>query len=220
MIDQSEFDLTFTEAPSNPQTIPSLTGGRLQIEVRGDSSSERTVLLFHEGAHVYLFHIGYPASRTRINTTIPELTGPPVDFLSEHYALRLELEKRFNLRNDPLNELRGRLNDALSRLPIREDRTHHLQPSSGILLMKIASTVQLMSEWRCPGDKIQANALMKASFGELIAIYRVALSTINQAPPLPQASRKFTSSEVLHIKTILTSAVSNIYGETCALEFL
>jgi hypothetical protein len=219
-IDQPQFEVTFTEASGTPETIPRLAGDRLQIEVIGDSSSQREVLLFHEGAHVYLFHLGYPASRTRINGVIPELTGPPVDFLSEHYALKLELEKRFDLQNERVNELRGMLNDALARLPIREDRTNYLQPGSGILPMKVASAVLLLTQWDSTTEVRQSNVLMNASFSDLIAIYRTVLSTLQQAPPLPQYSQKFTNSQVLHIKTILTSAVNDIFGSSCVLEFL
>jgi hypothetical protein len=220
MIDQPNFELIFTETGDAPHTIPRYVGGRLHIEVRGSLSNDRETLLFHEGAHVFLFHIGYPASRTQITGVIPELTGPPVDFLSEHYALILELGKRFNLQNERVSELRARLNDALSRLPIREDRTHYLQPRSGILPMKIASAVQLMTEWGCTADTMQANALMNASFNALITIYRIVLSTLNQAPPLPEPSCEFTNSQTRYIKTILASAVSSIYGNSCALQFL
>jgi hypothetical protein len=109
-IERPGFDLTFTEASDTaPHTIPRIAGGRLQIEVRGDSSSQKAILLFHEGAHVYLFYVGYPASRTRINGMIPELTGPPVDFLAEHYALKLELEKRFNLQNERIKRTPGQV---------------------------------------------------------------------------------------------------------------
>jgi hypothetical protein len=86
--------------------------------------------------------------------------------------------------------------------------------------MKVASAAQLLTEWGATTDANQANLLMKASFNDLIAIYHGVLSTLQQAPALPQQSQKFTKSQVLHIKTILTSAVSSIYGGSCALEFL
>lgn len=217
-IEHPEFDLTFTQTPEIPHTRPHVVDGRLQVEVRGDSS-DRATIVFHEGAHVYLFHIGYPpAPRTIINTTIPMLTGPPVDFLAEHYAQNLELGIRFNLQSERLNELRDRLNDALARLPIRG--YHHPQPGSGVLPMKIASCAQLLSEWNATADVRQANVLMDASFGDHIAIYHRVLESLHQAPPLPPQSQRFTNAEVLHIKAIMTSAIDDIYKGSCMLEFL
>lgn len=141
-----------------------------------------------------------------------------MDFLAQHYAQRLELGRRFNLQGERLNELRGRLNDALARLPIRG--YHEPQPGSGILPMKIASCTQLLSEWGATADVRQADAIMDASYSDHIAIYRQVLSTLQQAPPLPPQSRRFTNADVLHIKAIMTSAIDSIYRGSYMLEFL
>jgi len=215
-IDQPEFGLTFTETYENPQTIPRLTNSRLHAEVRG-KSSDREAILFHEGAHVYLFHLGYPASRTIINGTVPELTGRPMDFLAEHYVLKLELKRRFNTQEERMNELRGRSNDAIARIPIVGE--HQLQPGSGQLAMQAAVCADLLNEWNALAEARQISTIMKASFSELTAIYHHVLLAIQQAPPLPQ-QRKFDSAEVSHIKMILGSAISTIYKDFCTLEFL
>lgn len=216
-IDQPKFSLTFTETCEIPQTIPRLVDGRLHIEVRGNSSHHKTIL-FHEGAHVYLFHLAYPASRTRINETVPKLTGRPVDFLAEHYVLRLELERRFNTQHERLNELRDRSNGAIARVPILGE--HQLQPGSGQLAMQAAVCAHLLNEWDAVAEARQTSTLMKASFGDVTAIYDHVLSALQKAPPLPQRPGKFASAEVSDIKRILTFAIKSIYGDSCTLEFL
>lgn len=216
-IGQPEFGLTFTETLGNPQTIPRLVNGRLQIEVRGNPYHHRTIL-FHEGAHVYLFHLGYPASRTRINGTVPKLIGEPVDFLAEHYVLRLELGKRFGAQEERLNELRGRSNGTIARVPILGE--HELQSGSGQLAMQAAVCAYLLNEWGAIGKVIQISAIMKASFSDLTAIYDHVLSALQQAPRLPQYPYRFATVEVSDIKRILTSAINSLYRGSCALEFL
>jgi hypothetical protein len=215
-IDQPESSLTFTETCEIPRTIPRLVNGRLHIEVRGNSSHHKTIL-FHEGAHVYLFHLAYPASRTRIGETVPKLTGRPVDFLAEHYVLRLELEKRFNTQHERLNELRDRSNDAIVRVPIQGK--HQLQPGSGQLAMQAAVCAHLLNEWGAVAEARQISAIMKASFRDLTAIYDHLLSRSSKVHPSHNAH---ASSLVPKCRTsrILTFAIKNIYGDSCALEFL
>jgi hypothetical protein len=216
-IDRPEFDLTYTETGGNPQTIPRLAKGRLEIEV-GGNSCHREHILFHEGGHVYLFYLGYPASRTRTNGTVPEWIGGPVDFLAERYVLELELEKRFNTQVERLNELRGRSNDAIARVPIQGE--HQLQPGSGQLAMQAAVCADLLDEWNAIVDRKQISVIMKASFGELTTIYDLVLSALEQAPPLPQYPHKFVTGEVSDIKGILTSSINSIYKGSSTLEFL
>ncbi|MGA2460284.1 MAG: hypothetical protein ABSF82_02570 [Candidatus Bathyarchaeia archaeon] len=216
-IDQAEFSLTFVEATEIPHTIPRPVDGQVHIEVRGDPSLDM-VILFHEGAHVFLFHLGYPPSKTRINGAVPELTGNPVDFLAEYYALRLELEKRFHSKTDRLEELRGRWNDSIAPVPIRGD--HQLRPGDGQLAIHAAVCAHLLTEWGALAEAKQTDMIMKASFSDLAAIYSQVLSVLQQAPPLPQQSQKFSSYEVSKIKSVLASSINSIYRGSCMLEFM
>lgn len=216
-IDQSKFDITFTEDSRKPLTTARLVDGRLHVYVSGDPSEDK-IILYHEGAHVYLFHLGYPPSRTRINGTIPELTGSPVDFLAEHYAQRLELEKRFDSKSERLDKLRGRLNDAIAPVPIQRD--HQLRPGDGQLAMRAAVCVHLLAEWGALAEAKQTDNIMKASFSDLAAIYDQVLSALQQAPPLPKQSQKFSSYEISKIKSVLASSISNIYRGSSTFEFL
>jgi hypothetical protein len=62
--------------------------------------------------------------------------------------------------------------------------------------------------------------IMKASFSDLAAIYSQVLSVLQQAPPLPQQSQKFSSYEVSKIKSVLASSINSIYRGSCMLEFM
>jgi len=115
----------------------------MSIEVRGRFDPEPIV--FHEGAHAYLFSIGYPAADSINDGKIPEFIGPPVDFLAEHYVLKLELEKRFADQTQRLKELLGRCNDAISPLPISGDHPA-MQTGSGQLALQAAACVNLLNE--------------------------------------------------------------------------
>jgi hypothetical protein len=213
----SELDLAFTEASEVPHTIPQLVNGRLRVEVRG--RPDREAVVFHEGAHVYLFHIGYPAAEPANDGKIPEFMLPPVDFLAEHYVLKLELEKRFSNQTERLEELRGRCNDAISHLPILGEHPE-MQPGSGQLALQAAACLDLLTEWGAGADATQASKIVNASFNELIAIYNEALSAYQHAPRIPLQSRKFSRDEVERIKSILTSAASSVYQGHFTFKFL
>lgn len=213
----SELDLTFTEASEVPHTIPQLVNGRLRVEVRGRADPEAVV--FHEGAHVYLFHIGYPAAEPANDGKIPEFMRPPVDFLAEHYVLKLELEKRFSNQTQRLEELRGRCNDAISHLPILGEHPE-MQSGSGQLALQAAVCANLLNEWGATVDAAQASKIVNASFNELISIYNEARTAYQHAPPIPPQSRKFTRDEVKRIKSILTSAASTVYQGHFTFKFL
>lgn len=62
------------------------------------STRDHDTLVFHEGAHVYLFHLGYPPAQMR-----------RIDFINEYYACKLELQKRFDDDPRKLDELIGDL---------------------------------------------------------------------------------------------------------------
>jgi hypothetical protein len=86
--------------------------------------------------------------------------------------------------------------------------------------MQAAVCEHLLNEWGAVAEVRQTSAIMKASFGDLTAIYDHVLSALQQAPPLPQHPRKFASVGESDIKKILTSAINSIYGGSCTLEFL
>jgi hypothetical protein len=62
------------------------------------STRDHDALVYHEGAHVYLFHLGYPPAQMR-----------RIDFINEYYACKLEPQKRFDDDARKLDELIGDL---------------------------------------------------------------------------------------------------------------
>jgi len=61
--------------------------GRLHVKVYGPADTEYRNTIYHEGAHVYLFHLGYPPAK------FPQHT---LDFIAEYYANVLELRRLFD----------------------------------------------------------------------------------------------------------------------------
>lgn len=191
------------------------------MEVRCDPSLER-VILWHEGAHVYLFFAGYPASTFRQsampNIQRSRLLGQPVDFIAEYYAMKLELEKGFSSNNERVSEIARRLDDATSRVPIRGSRMN-AQPGAGQLALQAAVCIPNAREYNLPVAR-EAETIMNGSLPEVKTIYDQATAALQQAPSLPAEGHKFTGSEISKIKQLLEGPWNNIYRDVYNIQFL
>ena len=83
------------ELGAGPGTIPECydNQGLLHVKIvySGRSSEDRRILLYHEGAHIYLFHLGYPPSRFDRDT---------YEFIADYYAYCLQMKRRPEDLND------------------------------------------------------------------------------------------------------------------------
>lgn len=79
-------------------TKPTLLGNdRVAVEITyGDVERDRNTIVYHEGAHVYLFHLGYPPAKAEPE---PALGSRVSDYIADYYAYKLQLEKESG--NDP-----------------------------------------------------------------------------------------------------------------------
>lgn len=70
-----------------PLCVPEkVEDGHLQIKLMYSGEQDRSTLVEHEGAHVYVFHLKYPPAH-------PPSRNGIFDFIAEYYAQKLELER-------------------------------------------------------------------------------------------------------------------------------
>lgn len=85
-MDRSRIVIEFEECSScYTQPLHRDARNRVHLKVCGSSVTELETLLYHEGAHVYLFYLGYPPA---------DFPNNRLDILADYYAYRLEAEIR------------------------------------------------------------------------------------------------------------------------------
>src|SRR5208282_4566825 len=67
--------------------------GQLCLEIKASPPFDYHSIVFHEGAHVYLSHIGYPAiSLVTKPIHSRDFGASQVDLVDEYYAMKLEFQ--------------------------------------------------------------------------------------------------------------------------------
>lgn len=206
--------ITFAASTQVCGTIPRLEAGRLHVEVKCDPAMAQ-VILWHEGAHVYLFHLGYPPCRFQEKRK-PYLL-PPVDFVAEYLATKLELERRYGTHPEREHELRQRLDHALLPLPIRG--LHVPQPGAGKAAISAAICAAISQQWTKPLTE-EVEKTMAGTVDELKTIFRSAVAAFQQTPSISFGSPRLTSQTVQTIKNILSTSFNEVYNGTCTIQFI
>lgn len=194
-------------------TIPSLTEDRkLRITIKFDPAMADEIL-WHEGAHVYLFHLGYPPCWFS-PTSESELMAP-VDFVNEYLATKLEVDRRFSTRDERLVVVRERLGQALKRLPLRPATP---QPGAGKLAISAAMCAEIARQWTST-VALEAAEMVAKTAPKISAIYWAVSDAIQRAPQIPFGSPRLTNETVEAIKTLVDASFNRVYGGTYSIRF-
>jgi hypothetical protein len=204
--------ITFVSSTEVCGTIPRLEGGQLRVEVKCDPAMTQ-VILWHEGAHVYLFHLGYPPCQFQGKSYLL----PPVDFVAEYLATKLELERRYRTQPERERELRQRLDQSLLPLPIRGLQL--AQPGVGRTAISAAICAAISQDWTNPLSK-EIEKTMECTIDELKTIYKSAVAAFQQTPSIPFGSSRLTNDTVQTIKSILSTSFNEVYNGACTIQFI
>lgn len=211
-MEQTDLSITFVPSAEVCGTIPRVENARLHVEVKCSPAMDQ-VILWHEGAHVYLFHLGYPPCRFQEKTR-PDLLSP-VDFVAQYLATKLELERHYNTQPDREHELEQRLHHALQPLPIRE---LHSPPGVGRIAILAAICAVISQQWTVTPLFDEIEATMTVTIDELKTIYKSAVAAFQQTPSISFGSSKLTAETVQTIKAIVSKAFNEVYNGTCTIH--
>ncbi len=176
--------------------------GQLHLTIFAHPKEDK-IIIFHEGAHVYLSYIGYPslefANRPQYE---PDFGEGSIDFINEYYAGKLELSKIGKTPDEcaeELNELAGECYDTIED-PVR-----------------IAIWTQILSEY----DPVRgANAIhFGEDYGSDFGMqFSAILTMLKEVPPLPEPPNRFTESYRSKITQLLEQACETVYNGRCVLK--
>lgn len=214
-MEQTDLPITFVPSAEVCGTIPRLEKGCLHVEVKCNPEMDQ-VILWHEGAHVYLFHLGYPPCQFQEKTK-PYLL-PPVDFVAEYLATKLELEHHYNTQPDREHELEQRLHHALRPLPIRGLQSP--QPGAGRMAISAAICAVISQQWALTPLMNEIEATMTVTVDELKTIYKSAVAAFQQTPSISFGSSKLTNETIQTIKAILSKSFNEVYNGACSIQFI
>jgi hypothetical protein len=170
-------------------------------------------IVWHEGAHVYLFDRGYPPGW--FDMTPDPLLGRPVDFVNEFLATKLEIDRRFGTEQEKLAVVRERMNQALDRLPARSTTA---QPGAGKLPISAALCAEIARPWTST-LALEAAELFERTVPKLKAIYWTVSDAIKQAPPITFGSPRLTNNTVEAVKTLVFTYFTRVYGDARPIRF-
>ncbi len=196
-------------------TTPSLTeDGKVRIDIKFNPVMPDEIL-WHEGAHVYLFHLGYPPCWFgRISE--PGLLGQPLEFVNEYLATRLEIDRRYGTQRERVAVLRERLNHALVRLPMRE--LHTPQPGAGELAVSAAMCATIARQWTST-LALEAAEKFARTTTQINAIYWNVTAAIQHVPSIPFGSPRLANETVEAIKSLVSTSFNMVYGGTYTIRF-
>ena len=193
-------------------TTPSYTSdGKLSVNIAYDPAMDGDIL-WHEGAHAYLFHLGYPPVWPTPRT---HSIGMPLDVINEYVATKLEVDRRYETQSERTEVLRHRLDNALKPLPMRPHQPH---PGSGSLAVAAAIYGEVARQWTVD-LALEANQHLAKTPPKLNTMYWAAVETIRQAPAIPFGSARLTDANITAIKSLISTSFAKIYGEAYAVRF-
>jgi len=207
--------ITFVPSTKVCGTIPRLEEGCLHVEVKCNPAMEQ-IILWHEGAHVYLFHLGYPPCQFQEKGK-SYLLGHPVDFVAEYLATKLELERRYSTQSEREKELRQRLDHALLPIPIRG--LHVPQPGAGKLAISAAMCTVISQQWTNTLTD-EAEKTIAGTIDELKAVYKSVVAALQQTPSISFGSSRLTNETVQKIKAVLSASFNEVYRGVCTIQFI
>jgi hypothetical protein len=214
-IEQTELaGITFEPIGRALGTIATPENGKLRITVKFDPARAEEII-WHEGAHVYLFHLGYPAGHIE-QTADPGILGQPIDFVNEYLANKLEIDRRYRTTDEKVAELRHRLNVALRPLPIRG--LHEPQKSAGELAVMAAISATVARQWTS-ALALEAAEKFTKTLSKISAIYSNVTDAIQQAPSIPFGSGRLTAQTVEAIKSLVSASFNRVYGDSYSIKF-
>lgn len=194
-------------------TIPSLDeNGKVRITIKFDPRMADEIL-WHEGAHVYLFHLGYPPCWFS-PTSESELLAP-VDFVNEYLANKLEIDRRFATQQERLAVVRHRLDQALNRLPARFTAP---QPGAGKLAISASMCAEIARQWTSTVP-LEVAEIFERTPPKIRTIYWTVSDAIKRAPQIPFGSPRLTNETVEAIKALVSTSFSRVYGDSCSIRF-
>lgn len=194
-------------------TVPSLNAaGRVQVVVKC-SPAMGDEIVWHEGAHVYLFDRGYPPGW--FDMTPDPLLGSPVDFVNEFLATKLEIDRRFGTKQERLAVVRQRMDHALDRLPARSTPP---QFGAGKLAISAAMCAEIARPWTS-APALEAAELFEKTVPKLKAIYWTVSDAIKQAPPITFGSPRLATENIEAIKALVATSFSRVYGDKRTIRF-
>ena len=189
-------------------TIPRLRrDNRLEIEVRCNPSKVDDIL-FHEGAHVYLFHLKYPPCRF-ISITGTDFFTMPIDFVAEFYATKLELQRRYQSTSSRIRELGRRLENATTRIPLQAV-DYAPQRGAGDIAIQAAFCSYLCDEWSLLELRRNSESIMAGALHKVRNAYTEVINALRQIPHLPD-DRSFNDSEIQAIVAVLQASFDRLY---------
>jgi hypothetical protein len=204
-IHRPEFILQYTPQGSRDNASTRIgrdDSGHLVLEVRGHPTN-RQVIVFHEGAHVYLFHIGYPQYILPVKAEFAEHDDPgAVSMPDEFYAEQLELEKRRIDRSECVTYLKEQLQTALF------NQENLLDLEGNAISASIA--VELLYRYD-PKSVGTTDQLVKDTWPVFQEKFHAATDIIHHTP-LPIPPNRFTESDKSKLMLLAKQACETIYG--------
>jgi len=213
-IEQTELSGISFEPIDRPLgTIPNLDeNGRVHVTVRFDPAMADEIL-WHEGAHVYLFHLGYPPCWFS-PTPGPELFAP-VDFVNEYLANKLEIDRRFPTQQERLAAVRQRLLLALERLPIRPMKAF---PGVEKLAISAAMCAEIARQWTST-VALEVAEMFERTPPKVKAVYWTVSDALKRAPPIAFGSPRLTTEDVETIKELMSTSFRRVYEDKYSIRF-
>jgi hypothetical protein len=182
----------------------------VRLEIRADPSHSYDII-WHEGAHVHLHCVGYPAIALRVKSQYVHTFLKYVsDLVDEYYADKLELEKKGKTTSEKITQLWTQFDTALK---CQADLL-----GVEVSAIQSAIAVRLLEDY---DNNLAAKANQQISQGwdTFQRKTAAALAIIRQTPPIPPTpSSKFTKSEVALIRQLVKESCETVYDGTCTLE--
>jgi hypothetical protein len=205
--------ITFEENNQVCGTLPSLNAaGKLQVVIKCRSAVGDDIV-WHEGAHVYLFDRRYPPGW--FDMTPDPLLGSPVDFVNEYLATKLEIERRFPTQQERLAVVRDRMDRALERLL---PRTMAPQAGAGKLPISAAMCAGIARPWTS-SLALEAAERFERTSPKLKTIYWAVSDAIKQTPPIAFGSPRLSDQTVETIKALVSASFHRVYGDARPIQF-
>jgi hypothetical protein len=194
-------------------TVPSLNAaGKVQVVVKCNPAMSDEIV-WHEGAHVYLFDRGYPPAWFDLAPN--PLLGTPVDFVNEFLATKLEIDRRFGTKQERLVVVRERMGHALDRLPARSTTP---QLGAGKLAISAAMCAEIARQWTST-VALEAAEIFEKTPPKIRAIYWTVSDTIKQVPQITFGSPRLRNETVETIKALVSTAFNRVYGDRHPIRF-
>jgi hypothetical protein len=162
-------------------------------EIKAPGVKDYDIIVYHEGAHIYLATLNYPALIIDGVSYVDHY-----DFLNEYYAITLEMSRIFPERQARAGAVKRDFTDMLNKKWI----------SYGMRAYRGAIYVRMLEEMGVPTENME-DMLFKWIFGwkgpdalsDFKPFYFEALSILREAPRIQR--RKFTVAEVEKITRLL-----------------